>query len=606
MKYWNLHKSIIFGSAVIALDLFLTVSCAGLNSDDSNSASSKAKPDLAVAATAFELSGKTTVDNFKLHWNSVEHASYYTLARSDSAGGAYADIVGKSKAMTSTMYDVYDAGTTTYYYKVAAYNAYGLKIAESDSVKCEPFSDTTSLTYDNTAKSSLSQPTTLKFGDVYYQYVYTNTNGCVSLTEQTSSDGLTFSGTSVVITGDPSDTEHYNSALASCKLESTCYAKKGDEVVIWSHYENAKDYSLGEIYCISGVPGSGKLTGDAAGYHPQGHDSRDLTMFIDDDGKAYLISATDTNTNLRLYRLADSWKKIDPTFTALYLCKGQNREAPCLIKNNGWYYLFSSEAAGWYPSLGKYCAATTIGGLVDADILEIGNRTTFGGQSGQVAKIGGTYLMMANRWSGGWAHPDPVLSSAGYWSSQRMLPISMSSGYAFYDYFYNVKYDCTSGTVVPVQDGYLASLNGATGKSDASASGYSASEAVDGISCDYDDSYYNPSATSGTYNLVVDLGKPYKIGEVDVTFRVYKGSEVYNKYTIAGSNDGSTFTTIKDNSSNYIIGFCENVMDASAATAYRFVRVQVTGIYRNSNDTSLDASWVRGIHELSVYGTPEE
>ena len=589
---------------LVSLSL-VTVSCRNAVTDSSaQQDNGTVSGTLNLTVQPFELTGDTSADNMKLHWSAVDGAQSYAVFRSVD-GGAYFQI----GCLNSTVYDDYAVTGAACRYQVKAMRNERDVIAVSPVVSAGPVFETSSMyTYDNTSHSDFVQRSVLKFGDTYYGYLAVRVNGQVSIYEYTSADGITFSGKGTIVM-DPShsvvaDSDiqdgSTNGELYNCKLESMCTAKKGDTVVIWAHYEEAgSTYTTARAVCISGVPGAGYFT-----YHhavrPQGYDSRDLTFFADDDGRGYIISAANSNTNLNMYRLSADWTTVDETFTALVLCAGAKREAPSLIHTGGYYYLFSSAAAGWYPSQAKYVSAATIAGLASGELRNIGNTQTFGAQSGQVAKAGNSYLMMANRWSGGWAHPDPVLSADGYWSSQRMLPLSMNNGYAFNDYYYNVKYNCDEGVIIPVQNGRIVSRNMDVSLSDAGQTGCEPENAVDGISDD-SSNYYNPDATSGIYNYVVDLGSGCIISEVDVTFRVYNGSEVYNTYTIDGSNDGSTWTTIKDKSDNRIIGFNENSI--TGAGSYRYVRLHVTGLYRASNDSSLDAGWVRGIHEFTVYGT---
>ena len=82
---------------------------------------------------------------------------------------------------------------------------------------------------------------------------------------------------------------------------------------------------------------------------PLGYDSRDQSLFIDDDGTAYLLSATNMNRDINIYKLDPSWTK--PVLLVNTICKGLHRETPAIIKKDGEYYFFSSKASGWYPSI---------------------------------------------------------------------------------------------------------------------------------------------------------------------------------------------------------------------------------------------------------------
>ena len=622
--------------------LFALAACATDDDGDFDGATEK-KTELVLTAQAFELEGENTVDNFKLHWNAYENADYYRLYRSTSRSGSWREVI-ENKArqkIPGTMYDVYDAGSTTYYYKVVAYNA-GNKVggeealAQSQVVRCEPYTDTTSDVFDNTVQSIVHKPIDeIVYDGKYWRYIYNRVDNAVWYEEQWSQDGYPdseWTSNGIVISGNPANLAdgtadaRYCEYLATsynggkgCKLESTSWHVKGDLVINWSHYENGADYSLSQVICIYGTPGSGLLQARCAPYQPNGIASRDLICFEDTDGSAYLIGSTSVQT---CHKLAKNWLDLDKSFTPLTLSSA-SREAPCIVKHDGYYYLFSSESAGWYPTQGAYQSGASLLKLVVSDAAEdlhaIGNRTTFGAQSGQVEKIGSTYYMLANRWSQGWRYPDPAipldsyLGTSGIAFAQRMLPITFSKGYAFYDYYPLIKYDYAQGLVVPVQKGKLLSIGRTATRSTTANSDYPASNAVDGVS----HAALASSPSWGTYNgyalkdnaaysFVVALDNEAYITEVDVTFRNYNGSESASQYTIDGSHDGTIWTTLKDRSDNYIIGFNENIMDSTAsATKYRYVRVNVTGIHDVNHNTS-GAWWTAGIHECSVYGYEAE
>lgn len=551
--------------------------------------------DLTVVTTPFELQGDTAADNMKVEWNPVSGATKYTLYRSDADNGNYVELASSA----STTYDDYDLNTSmTYYYKVSAIGASGV-IATSEPAAAQAVIEPAAglMTYDNTKVSFLKLKSKLLFDGIYYQYAFqSDSSGFTQIVEQTSSDGLNYSGNRVIL----SKTD--NPELNANKFEAVSIVKHGSKVVMWAHYENNADYTLARVASISGTPG-GSFTYHGS-FQPQGNQSRDLNFFEDDDGSGYLVSASDNNANLKVYKLNEDWTNILPAdvYPAVTLLANQQREAPAMIKKDGWYYLFTSQTAGWYPSQGGYISAQSIPELADAPLQPIGNTVTFGAQSGGIVQIGDHYVMMANRWSGGWATPDPALGGA--WSSQRMLPITLQDGYAAYDYYSSIKYNADAGVVIPVQSGKILSLNKPTTLSASDspgAAGYTAGQANDGISY-AENNFFQPGANTGTFTWTVDLGKESAISQIDVTFRLTKGSETYSQYILSGSKDGNSFTTIKDQSSNRIVGFNENII--SDPNTYRYVRIQVTGVKRASNNSDLNADWTRGFNELTVYGTP--
>ena len=118
-------------------------------------------------------------------------------------------------------------------------------------------------------------------------------------------------------------------------------------------------------------------------------------FFIDDDGTAYLLSATNMNRDINIYKLDTSWTK--PVLLVNTICKGLHRETPAIIKKDGEYYFFSSKASGWYPSQTMYTSATDLGGEW-TPMREIGNNSTFDAQFNRISTVGKTCGVWSYHW----------------------------------------------------------------------------------------------------------------------------------------------------------------------------------------------------------------
>ena len=95
---------------------------------------------------------------------------------------------------------------------------------------------------------------------------------------------------------------------------------------------------------------------------PYGYMSRDCTLFVDDDGTAYFASSSSENTSMNIYRLTDDYLDIDTSWMVQDALKNNQKEAPCIIKENGIYYCVTSDTDGWNVTPSRWFYAYNIGG----------------------------------------------------------------------------------------------------------------------------------------------------------------------------------------------------------------------------------------------------
>ncbi|WP_251028780.1 family 43 glycosylhydrolase [Bacillus sp. ISL-18] len=149
--------------------------------------------------------------------------------------------------------------------------------------------------------------------------------------------------------------------------------------------------------------------------------ARDMNLFKDDDGTAYLIYSSEENRTIYISKLNDSYTDVvgwhkdgkaerDTEYKAVYgedyvrVFPGAQREAPAMFKYQGKYYLITSGATGWDPNPARYTVADTIFGdwkpLRDPSIGDKAS-TTFDSQSTNVIPVDakkGKFIFMADRW----------------------------------------------------------------------------------------------------------------------------------------------------------------------------------------------------------------
>ncbi|GFP90291.1 hypothetical protein PHJA_001173000, partial [Phtheirospermum japonicum] len=179
---------------------------------------------------------------------------------------------------------------------------------------------------------------------------------------------------------------------------------KTGKYVMWMHVDNV-NYTKASV----GVAVSDSPTGPfdyLYSKRPHGFDSRDMTIFKDDDDVAYLVYSSINNSELHIGPLTDDY--LDVTNAVSRILVEQYREAPAVFKNEGTYYMITSGCTGWAPNRALAHAAESVMGPWET----MGNpcvggnnvyqHTTFFAQSTFVLPLTGypgSFIFMADRWN---------------------------------------------------------------------------------------------------------------------------------------------------------------------------------------------------------------
>jgi beta-xylosidase len=178
------------------------------------------------------------------------------------------------------------------------------------------------------------------------------------------------------------------------------YNNNSRNFVMWMHID-AKDYS----YSQSGVAVSDHPAGPyryLGSVKPNGQMARDMTLFKDEGGKAYLIYSSENNNTMQVCLLADDY--LSPTKTFSRILEGRRREAPAMFKSKGKYYLITSDCTGWSPNAATFAVAShPLGPWKEFGnpCAGPGSETTFQSQSTFVLAVRekpGSFIFMADRW----------------------------------------------------------------------------------------------------------------------------------------------------------------------------------------------------------------
>lgn len=142
----------------------------------------------------------------------------------------------------------------------------------------------------------------------------------------------------------------------------------------------------------------------------RGNTFRDMTLFQDYDGTAYVIYASESNRTLYVARLSDDYTDVERPLvegrTWARVLVDQRREAPAAFKVGGRYYLITSAQTGWAPNAARYHVADSMLGpwrTVGNPVVGPDSATTFGAQSAFVLPMPAVcprcFLFMADRWN---------------------------------------------------------------------------------------------------------------------------------------------------------------------------------------------------------------
>ena len=134
----------------------------------------------------------------------------------------------------------------------------------------------------------------------------------------------------------------------------------------------------------------------------KGQMSRDMNLFVDDDGTAYHIHSSEENLTLHISELSADYTSFTDRWTRLF--PGGHNEAPALFKRKGKYYLITSGCTGWDPNAARSFVSDSIWGpwqQLGNPCVGDGAELTFQSQSTSVLPVNGkedAFIFMADRW----------------------------------------------------------------------------------------------------------------------------------------------------------------------------------------------------------------
>lgn len=134
--------------------------------------------------------------------------------------------------------------------------------------------------------------------------------------------------------------------------------------------------------------------------YKDGQMSRDMTIFKDDDGKAYHIYSSEENLTLHIAELTDDYTEHTGRYIRIF--PGGHNEAPVMFKHNGKYWMVTSGCTGWDPNKARLlCADEILGEWKELPSPCIGEQweKTFNGQGAFPLTVDGETYFVADMWN---------------------------------------------------------------------------------------------------------------------------------------------------------------------------------------------------------------
>lgn len=285
----------------------------------------------------------------------------------------------------------------------------------------------------------------LLYSNVYYWYGEDRTpggNGAVSCYSSTNLYSWKREGVALA----NSDLPRANGKRCFVERPKVIYNPRTRKFVMWMHLEQN-----GYRYSRAGIATSDSPTGrftflnairpvantnafpaeDDADQNLYGGTFRDMNLFVDDDGKAYVFYSSEGNWTMYIVRLNDAFTGpetpvVENKTWARALVR-KMREGPAPFKCNGHYYLITSACTGWTPNAADYAIADNILGPYESK----GNpcfgedaERTYETQSTFVLPAPGrtnSFIFIADEW-----HPQNLSDSRLVW-----LPLTVTTNGTF-------------------------------------------------------------------------------------------------------------------------------------------------------------------------------
>lgn len=278
----------------------------------------------------------------------------------------------------------------------------------------------------------------LAVGGTYYWYgenKHLGGGNKTGISAYASTDLLHWTSTGIVLPKDSLPVRFRDAGVA--ERPKVIYNRATNRYVMWIHLDANRYADASAGVAVSASPaGPFRLVrvfrpitydygygADSTQLHERelGNTYRDMALFVDDDHRAYVFYASESNKTTYVVRLSDDYTDIarpaveGATWARLF--PGERREAAAPFKFGRTYYLITSAQSGWKPNPARYHVADHILGpwrTLDNPAVGPDSATTFHSQSAFVLPIPAVcarcFVFMGDRWE-----PSALQNSTYVW-----------------------------------------------------------------------------------------------------------------------------------------------------------------------------------------------
>ncbi len=267
----------------------------------------------------------------------------------------------------------------------------------------------------------------LKHGNEWWWHGEDRSNGYVAIgaSAYVSTDLVHWKRSGLALPRSSYDQKHGDQTI--CERPKVIYNPTTKKFVMWFHYDRSGyGDSRGGVAVADHPAGPFQFLG--AIRPVESSTFRDMNLFVDDDGKAYVFYAGEGNPTMHVVRLNDEWTAPQQPMvegqTWARILVNKMREAPAPFKHDGKYYLITSACTGWSPNAADLAVADSpLGPYKSLGNPCVGPRanTTFDTQSTYVLPVPGApghFIFLADRWK-----PEALADARYIW-----LPFKMENG----------------------------------------------------------------------------------------------------------------------------------------------------------------------------------